>query len=272
MNDDLPDPPPTRAPFLLGRLLLVQAIAAAVAAGIALGLSWLWHWVPPALALLVFDAALAAVISRLVFKMSLPWQIAQAALPLAAGAVSQLAVPAWVWLVAFAVLALIYWNSPGGRVPLYLTNRATYAALAELLPEGGGFSFADLGSGLGGPVYALAKRRPDGAFVGFETAPLPYLAAKLRGLVFRRPNARIAFANYRKRDLTPFDVVYCFLSPAPMPELYEKARREMRRGTRLISNSFAVPGHPADRVVEVDDRRGTRLHVWEMTGGEAAGD
>ena len=266
---DLPDPPAARGHFLLGRLLVGQALAAAATAGFALAMMWLWRWTPPLLLLLMVDAALAAAIARFGFKMTLPWQIAQAALPLAAGAVSQLNVPAWVWLAAFAVLALIYWNSPGGRVPLYLTNRATYRALAELLPKERGFSFADLGSGLGGPVFALAKRRPDGAFTGFETAPLPYLISKLRGLFSRRPNASIAFADYRKRDLAPFDVVYCFLSPAPMPELYRKARREMRAGSLLISNSFFVPGHRADRTLEVDDRRGTILYVWEMPGGAA---
>lgn len=59
-------------------------------------------------------------------------------------------------------------------------------------------------------------------------------------------------------------MVYCFLSPAPMPARCAKARAEMRPGSLLISNSFEVPGRPAGRVVEVGDRGATRLNVWQM--------
>jgi len=52
-----------------------------------------------------------------------------------------------------------------------------------------------------------------------------------------------------------FLVVYCFLSPVPMPPLFDKARREMRPGSLLISNSFQITGHPADEIVSVDDLR-----------------
>jgi hypothetical protein len=263
--DDFSDPASrARGRFFLGRLLLTQAAAAATTAGAAVLAIGMTDWVPSVPVLLVFDTTVAATIARFLLKMPLRWQVAQAALPLAAGVVSALDVPAWVWLAAFILLALIYWNSPTGRVPLFLTNRQTYDSLAELLPTREKFNFADLGSGLGGLVFALAHSRPDGTFVGFESAPLPYLISKLRGVMSRRANAQILFADFRKRDLSRFDAVYCFLSPAPMPDVFAKAAKEMRPGTRLISNSFSVPGHPPDRVVDVNDRRCTKLHVWTM--------
>jgi hypothetical protein len=49
-----------------------------------------------------------------------------------------------------------------------------------------------------------------------------------------------------------------------MPALWEKARREMRAGSLLVSNTFVVPGVAPDRVIEVDDTRGSRLLVWQM--------
>jgi hypothetical protein len=38
----------------------------------------------------------------------------------------------------------------------------------------------------------------------------------------------------------------------------------MRAGSLFISSSFEVPGEAAQRIVSVDDARGTRLHVWTM--------
>lgn len=198
------------------------------------------------------------------------WFVVQAAMPAAVFAGLTIDVPAWVYLAAFIVLAAIQWNAAGQRVPLYLTNRPTWDAIAGLLPDRPELRVADLGSGLGGTVVALARRRPDSTVVGYESAPLPYAVSKaavaMAGLGGR---AQIAYGDYRSRDLGQFDVVYCFLSPAPMPEVFAKARREMTAGALLISNSFEVPDHPADRVTTVDDRRRTRLLTWRMPGQQA---
>lgn len=217
----------------------------------------------PPLALLVAQGVIAALLGH-GLGLARWWIPLQALLPPAAGLALWLAVPGWVWLLAFALLALVFWNSAGDRVPLYLTNRRTWAALADLLPEREGIEVIDLGSGLGGTVTALARARPDARILGLETAPVPYALSRLRLTVAGKANAAIVWRDLWKEDLSRFDVVYCFLSPAPMPALWEKARAEMRPGSLLISNSFEVPGHPADRVVKVDDSRRTRLHVWQV--------
>jgi hypothetical protein len=49
-----------------------------------------------------------------------------------------------------------------------------------------------------------------------------------------------------------------------MAAVWEKARREMKAGSLLVSNSFGIPGREPDRILEVADRRGTRLLVFEI--------
>ena len=61
-----------------------------------------------------------------------------------------------------------------------------------------------------------------------------------------------------------YDAVYCFLSPAPMAGLWTKARAEMRPGSLLVSNSFDIPGVPADEVIEMHDWRASRLLLWRL--------
>ena len=59
------------------------------------------------------------------------------------------------------------------------------------------------------------------------------------------------------------DVVYAFLSPAPMPRLWEKVQREMRPGTLFISNRFIVPGvKPHQRIATGEP--GVNLYVWRL--------
>jgi hypothetical protein len=51
-----------------------------------------------------------------------------------------------------------------------------------------------------------------------------------------------------------------------MPRLAAKADGEMAPGARLVSNSFPFPDRQPDAVVDVADRRHTRLHVYELQG------
>jgi len=212
---------------------------------------------------LILQGVLAALLG-LATNLSRWWLPFQVALPSAVVLTLSLDAPGWLWPALFVVSLLVYWNSARAQVPLYLSNRTTWAALRELLPAGPAFNFIDLGCGVGGTTQYLARHLPEGRFLGVETAPLPFAVSKLRQMMSGPGNARIAYASLWDQDLSKFDVVYAFLSPAPMPKLYAKARAEMRPGSRLISNSFEVPGHPADEILELDDGRHTRLHIWKF--------
>ncbi|MCX7172099.1 MAG: methyltransferase domain-containing protein [Proteobacteria bacterium] len=168
--------------------------------------------------------------------------------------------PGW-YSAAFVLLLLIYWRTDKSRVPLYLSNATTAAALVQLLPSGP-CRVVDLGCGQGGLLLRLARARGDCQFVGIEHAPLPWLWARLTSL--GQANLQIIYGDFWQQHLASFDIVYAFLSPHPMPRLMAKARAEMRSGTLLVSNSFALPGTAAERVVAVADRRATQLHCYRI--------
>jgi SAM-dependent methyltransferase len=165
-------------------------------------------------------------------------------------------------LAVLAGLTFVFWTTFRGEVPLFLSSRATADALLGLLPPRPGLRVIDLGAGTGGLLRRLAQARPEAQFIGIEHAPLPYLAARLNAhglanLVVRR-------SDLWREPLAGPDVVYVFLSPRVMPRLWEKARAEMRPGTLLVSSSFPVPDIVPEQVVEVVDRRGTRLYCYRM--------
>ena len=171
------------------------------------------------------------------------------------------ALPPWLLLAGFVVLVLLNWNALFERVPLYLSGPQAERELIEhlaRLPEG--FRFIDLGCGLGGTLLRLAKACPQGHFTGVETAPLSFLLARVRCLL--QPNCQVRFRSLWREPLGNYDRVYCFLSPAPMPALWQKACAEMRADARLISNSFEVPGVEAEAIVPLDDWRHSRLLVY----------
>lgn len=169
--------------------------------------------------------------------------------------------PGWLPLAAFVALLLLNWNAFFERVPLYLTGAATERSLQQRLAGlPAGFRFVDLGCGLAGSLSRLARAYPQARFVGVETAPLTFLIAWLRCLP--RRNCRIVFRSLWRVDLAQFEVVYCFLSPAPMPALWRKAVTQMQPTALLISNSFEVPGVAPEERLAVDDWRHSQLLIW----------
>lgn len=220
--------------------------------------------------LAMLQGGVAAIIGR--WQKAPPWWVLihLGFLPLAL-AVHRLDVPSEWFLAGFLVLLLVFWRTDKSRVPLYLTNRPTAEALLELIPTTP-CKMADIGCGEGGLLLRLAKARPDCHFVGIEHAPLTWLLARLR--TARMRNVIIRRSDFWRESLAGYDVVYAFLSPAPMPKLWGKALAEMKSGALLVSNSFTVPKQQAEQVVRVHDRRGTLLHCFHprpaQQGGEFA--
>ena len=213
-----------------------------------------WGWVAT-------DAALAAALAALL-RLPWWWWPLAAVLPVAVAAASGLAVPWWGWAAGLAVLALFYGGGVATRVPLYLSNRAAARELAALLPALPGVAACDLGAGLGGPTLRLARARPDAHVTGVEASPLPWLICRLRAIGVR--NARMRFGDLFAHPLEGYALVYAFLSPAPMPRLWEKARREMAPGSLLVSNTFAIPGVEPERTIALPGRADARLLVYRL--------
>lgn len=217
--------------------LITQCVAAALVTKL-LGLPVWWVWIG-----LLFPAALA--------------------LALQAGNL-----PGWPFGVGFVVLYLFFSNTARERVPLYLTNRPTTEALLSLMQQRGARRFIDLGSGLGGVVRALDGEGRQA--VGVESAPMVWLLSAL--LSKTKGCGKIVRGGIWTADIAGEDIVYAFLSPEPMPALYEKAKREMKPGSLLVSNSFAVPGVTPDEIWQLPDRRKTKLYLYEMNNPASTAD
>jgi hypothetical protein len=174
-----------------------------------------------------------------------------------------LALPPLWFFGAFLVIALIFGKTYQTQVPLYLSSQEAAKTLASLLPNKKDFSFIDLGCGCGGLLNNLSKIRPNGSFHGIEAAPIPFLLGKLRTMV-STPEKTIRWGNFWKHNLSSYDVVYAYLSPVPMQTLWRKACREMRPGSILISNSFAIPGVEPEKILELNDFTGSTLYLWRI--------
>jgi hypothetical protein len=195
------------------------------------------------------------------FKMPHWWLWIQALLPIGlfVGLSQQLIPVIWFGVIA-VLLMLVFSNVWSERVPLYLSNAITHRALAQLIHERGIKKAVDLGSGLGGVVRALAKQGVDATGIEFS----PILAVLSDAICRWFGLGRVLRGDMWQQDISHYDLVYVFLSPVPMSELWQKASREMKAGSVFVSNSFAVPEVEPDDIWELADGRQTQLFIYVM--------
>lgn len=121
----------------------------------------------------------------------------------------------------------------------------------------------DLGCG-DGRLLIEAEKKQNVEARGFEIAPIPFLIANIKKWT---ANAKIKlnFSNFLKADLCDADVIFCYLGPDIMASLYQKIKKECKKGTRIISNTFRIPEVKPAKIRPKDlQKRVPTIYLYEI--------
>ncbi len=249
-------PPLWRAPVL--QAALIQALAA-VPTLAAVTLLANRQLTPPLYGALLLQGALAALLTYF-WRLAPWWRPIQFLFPIGLMAAGALHPPPAALLLVFVFLVLLFWSTFRTQVPFYPSGPAVWQAVAALLPPDQPVRLIDIGSGLGGLVLDLARRCPSAHLSGIELAPLPWLFSVLRARLTGSA-AQLVRGDYERLDFGNYDIVFAYLSPAAMAALWQKASREMRPATMLVSYEFDIPAKAPDKTIAARPL-GPLLHVW----------
>jgi SAM-dependent methyltransferase len=143
------------------------------------------------------------------------------------------ALPAWAWLVALALLLAVYPLNAWRDAPLFPTPPGALAGLAALAPLPVQARVLDAGCGLGAGLRELRREYPQARLLGLEWSwPLRVACAlRCRDAAVRRDDIWSA-------DWSAQDLVYLFQRPESLPRAVNKAGAELRPGAWLASLEF----------------------------------
>jgi cyclopropane fatty-acyl-phospholipid synthase-like methyltransferase len=135
-----------------------------------------------------------------------------------------------IWLMVYSLVF---------GAPYAAIGKKRLAAMLNLAKIKKGDKAADLGSGDGRIVMALAKA---GALAdGYEINPLLYILSKYRIRKEGVRHANIFLKDLWKKDLSIYDVVTLYGNFPMMGRLEKKLQTELRPGSKVVSNHFQFP-------------------------------
>lgn len=171
----------------------------------------------------------------------------------------------------FLILILIYSILFGATALVGIISRVPYVptkkrVMNKILDEANlkkGQTFIDLGCG-DGRMLIEAEKRSDIKGIGYEIAPLVYLLALAKKLI-NKSKVKILFKSFFKGDLKKADVIFCYLMPHDLTRLANKIKKECKKGTRVISNTFKIQGLKLEKVIEKNDEEKTpTLYFYQI--------
>jgi hypothetical protein len=214
------------------------------------------------LALFAIVHGLVAALLAKMCRMAWWWSVILGVFPILALLVQALQLPPILFLIVFLVLLVVFWTTYRNQVPYFPSGLRVWRCVEEVLPKDKPFTLIDIGSGFGGAVMYWSSRHAQGVFSGIEHAPLPWLYSAMLAR-FKRSRAKFIRGDFTKINLAKYDVVFAYLSPAAMPDLWEKALSEMVKGSLLLSYEFVVEEKKPDIVIKTREN-GETLYGWIM--------
>ncbi len=134
-------------------------------------------------------------------------------------------------------------------------------AILSLIPRIDGTIY-ELGSGWGNLAFALSRKHPESQVIGIENSWIPFIFSQSFAFFFSYPNLSLKRENFFDTPLNSASLVVCYLYPGAMEKLCEKFTRELRPGTYIISNTFALPNWRAQKVITLNDLYQTKIYLY----------
>ena len=147
-----------------------------------------------------------------------------------------------IFVLVFILLIILSWVWPPDSpwAPWWRTNRETAREICKLAKITRSDLVYELGSG--NAVFLITAAKEFGARgIGIELDPLRFLVSTLMIHIIRvNEKAVIKRKNFFDEDLSGATVIYVYLVPKALNLLLPKFKKELKKGTRIVSYKYQL--------------------------------
>ncbi|MBI4835838.1 MAG: N-6 DNA methylase [Candidatus Abawacabacteria bacterium] len=127
-----------------------------------------------------------------------------------------------------------------------------------------GMTVMDPGCGDARMLVTACKMHPEVRGIGYELFFIAYILAKIRTWKFRN-RIKIWFRNSDHADLSEVDVMFCYMLYKPLGRNADKYKRELKKGAKIISYAFEIPGWQWDeKIPPVPEKNFAAIFIYKI--------
>lgn len=143
-------------------------------------------------------------------------------------------------IVFLLIVLSMIWPPDSPWAPWWRTNKKTARAICRLAKVGKDDFIYDLGCGDGTALITAAKEF-GAKGVGIEIDPVRYFIAKNRVRVNKlNSSIEIKKKNFFDVDISKATVIIVYLVPKALGRLLPKFKKELKKGTRIVSYRYEM--------------------------------
>jgi predicted nicotinamide N-methyase len=165
-------------------------------------------------------------------------------------------------IILLIILFLLFmlsmvWPPDSPWAPWWRTSKKTARIMCKLAKVNSKDLIIDLGSGDGTALITAAKEFGTRG-IGVEIDPFRYFISNLL-LRINLSNSKVKFirGNFFDQNLSKADVIFVYLVPKTLEKLLPKFKKELKKGTRVISYRYEMKL----KLKEYDAKNGIRLYI-----------
>lgn len=137
-------------------------------------------------------------------------------------------------VLIFTIIHLFFWIKSG--IPFLPSYKRLLEKADREIDWSNIKKLYDLGSGNGDVIRFFANHHKNVEFVGYEINPLRVWISKWKSR--QQKNTKFQACDFLKKDFSDADLVFTFLLPKAMDKLLPKIKKEIKKGSVLVSNTF----------------------------------
>lgn len=167
-----------------------------------------------------------------------------------------------IYSIVFFLLGfyLFYFIPPlFGHAPFYPSSKKAIKDMIAIADLKGNEKVLDLGSGDGRLVFEAAKHCKTAT--GIEYNPFLVFISRLKALFIkslrrkRRGKIKFIYGSFYNQNFSSYNVVFCYLLPKDVSKLEQKLIKELKPGSKIITNTFHL------KLKQVKSLNKVRLYV-----------
>lgn len=153
-------------------------------------------------------------------------------------------------IVLIYALSLIIGLIWARGVPFVSLSKKQLRAVDKNIKLKPGDRVVDLGCG-DARVLRMFEKQGVKDLTGYEINFWAYLLAKIKNKLLKS-KSKVYFKNFKKVDLSEYNVIFCYLLDNYLNSLKEKFDKELKPGTKIISYSFSIKNwHKPEKIEKI---------------------